>query len=59
MIYNNPIRYHSIQSNSIPSNSIRSNLIMMYFNIWQLLVIPHPAVPVAMYLFELNFQIEL
>ena len=31
----------------------------MYFNIGQLLVIPHPAVPVAMYLFGLNFQIEL
>ena len=27
-------------------------------NIGQLLVIPYPAVPVAMYLFGLNFQIE-
>ena len=32
---------------------------MMYFNIGQLLVIPHPAVHVAMYLFGLNFQIDL
>ena len=32
---------------------------MMYFNIVQLLVIPHPVVPVAMYLFGLNFEIEL
>ena len=31
---------------------------MMYFYIRQLLVISHPAVPVAMYLFGLNFQIE-
>ena len=30
-------------------------IIMMYFNIGQLLVIHHPAVPVAMYLFGLNF----
>ena len=30
-------------------------IIIMYFNIGQLLVIPHPAVPVAMYLFRLNF----
>ena len=32
---------------------------MMYFNVGQLLMIPHPAVAVAMYLFGLNFQIEL
>ena len=32
---------------------------MMYFKIGQLLVIPHPAVPLAMYLFGLIFQIEL
>ena len=29
--------------------------ILWHFNIGQLLVIPHPAVPVAMYLFGLNF----
>ena len=29
------------------------------FNIGQLLVIPYPTVPVTMYLFGLNFQIEL
>ena len=33
---------------------------MMFFsNIGQLSVIPYPSVPVAMYLFGPNFQIEL
>ena len=32
---------------------------MFVFNIGQLLVIPYPAVSVTMYLFGLNFQIEL